>query len=539
MLNDGSQTGDPGELPSDPQQVLAALHFQLSRDLHQHSLDLLHNLTGGPDLSNLKAHPGSNLPTAPSSYKELTGIIAGVFNLIKHSHSSIQGLLATLSERAPPPLKGSGPHPPSTNSDCPPPWFTSFTISQSKSLESLRDELNDRLDKQEAKIDILRQSSTPRSPFQDNASSAWKTPLQRSFKHSNSSGQSPFVPQSDIKIILFPGPKDGGCLSFTPEQLSTIHSTCNSQGIRVVFNEKSPTKLPFLSKPGAKIDELLKEIKSLFPNFFPEISTNKWHRIFIHKIDTTSNEMIHGKDGNYVTNWLVNELTEGGSLPPEFCNPFNIKSLSTSLSSSRGMSGHHYLRISLLVSPALYNLITRTPPLIRGSEIKINTDTLISKCFVCSKLGHNNPNCLNTPSCPFCGESNHPLQCCSHFTPNETLDNNISNFLSAGHTLKCALCKEQGFDHNHSGLQRDKCESYTKTRFRKFQLADPHIPSFSIHHFQNYFRIASKPSDTVHMSEEILMITQNGEVGKRPLDNSSITILSSPPKSPANKCQRN
>ena len=121
MLNDGSQTGDPGELPSDPQQVLAALHFQLSNDLHQHSLDLLHNLTGGPDLSNLKAHPGSNLPTAPSSYKELTGIIAGVFNLIKHSHSSIQGLLATLSERAPPPLKGSGPHLPSTNPDCPPP----------------------------------------------------------------------------------------------------------------------------------------------------------------------------------------------------------------------------------------------------------------------------------------------------------------------------------------------------------------------------------------------------------------------------------
>ena len=77
MLNDGSQTGDPGELPSDPQQVLAALQFQLSKDLHQHSLDLLHNLTGGPDLSNLKAHPGSNLPTAPNSYKELTGLIAG------------------------------------------------------------------------------------------------------------------------------------------------------------------------------------------------------------------------------------------------------------------------------------------------------------------------------------------------------------------------------------------------------------------------------------------------------------------------------
>ena len=147
MLNDGPQLGDPGELPSDPQQVIAALNFQLSSDLCQRSLDLLHNLTGGPDLPNLKTHSGPNLSTAPNSYKELTGLIAGTFSLLQHSRTTIQKLADALSKRGPPSTDGSN--------DSPPAWLTHFTTTQNRIFESFKNDINDRLSKQEQKLENL------------------------------------------------------------------------------------------------------------------------------------------------------------------------------------------------------------------------------------------------------------------------------------------------------------------------------------------------------------------------------------------------
>ena len=69
-----------------------------SNDLYQRSLDLLHNLMGGPNLPNLKAHSGPNLLTAHNSYKELQGIIAGAFALLNHSRMAIQELMDALSK---------------------------------------------------------------------------------------------------------------------------------------------------------------------------------------------------------------------------------------------------------------------------------------------------------------------------------------------------------------------------------------------------------------------------------------------------------
>ena len=172
-----------------------------------------------------------------------------------------------------------------------------------------------------------------------------------------------------------------------------------------------------------------------------------------------------------------------------------MKVLSTSLSQSRGQSGHYYLRISLLAHPSLHNILMSNPALLGGREIKIQTDTLISKCFACSKLGHNNPNCLNTAFCPFCGET-HTLQDCPLFSPTKPLDSNLSEARENGHTLSCALCKEHNHNHAHSGLERGKCETYKSARFRKFQLADSNIPDYTMNHFQNYFRIAKPPPPT-------------------------------------------
>ena len=72
--------------------------------------------------------------------------------------------------------------------------------------------------------------------------------------------------QLDMKIILFPGPNSGlGRLSFSQDQLSSIQSACNQHGIRFNVDEKASNKLPFLNKPGMKIDQLFRKVKELFP----------------------------------------------------------------------------------------------------------------------------------------------------------------------------------------------------------------------------------------------------------------------------------
>ena len=216
--------------------------------------------------------------------------------------------------------------------------------------------------------------------------------------------------------------------------------------------------------------------------------------------------------------------------------PHGIKILSTSLSTSRGQSGHQYLRISLLVHPTIHNLLTSTSPRMQGWEIRVQTDTLISKCFTCSKLGHNSPQCANDKSCPFCGNA-HPLQECELFIPDKPLETNITDYLEKGHTLCCSLCKENSYDHNHSGLERGKCTSYRNARFRKFQLSDTNIPSYSTQHFQNYYKIFRCLDDSSDM--ELPQLEYSNDATKRPLKTSIPSTPGSPSKPPTNKCQRN
>ena len=500
MLNEGPQIGDPGGT------LLNNTH-RLATALRQHQLkqqgvwDLLHALTGGSELSNLKEHSGPNLSTAPNSYHELISILTETFGLLDFSLKAVERFTIELSSSTAPSLSG--------NHNSPPIWFAQFEKAQAQAFDSLRKELNDRMSDQELSFNRLRQSASAQNSPQSN-SSAWKVPLQPNLMNRNTSGQSPRTQpsQPSSEIVLFPGPRDGiGRLSFSPEQISSIQLTCEQQKIRFRVNANAPSKIPFLSKPGMKTDELFRLTKTLFPEFYPEISTNKWSRVFIHKSDTDQNEGLHERGNKIeISDWLVKELIKANHYSSDLCNPLNIKILSTSLSKSRGLSGHYYFCISLLAHPSLHNILMSSPALLGGREIKIQTDTLISKCFACSKLGHNNPNCLNAAFCPFCGEA-HTLQDCLLFSPTKSLDSNSSDARESGHELSCALCKEHNHAHNHSGLERGKCETCKTPRFRKFQLADSNIPDY---HFQNYFRIARPPPNKYSSRLQMAMKLSKG-----------------------------
>ena len=157
----------------------------------------------------------------------------------------------------------------------------------------------------------MNQPFSMRSFTSNSSNSAWNSPAQQNFRRSNASGQSAQPSQLDMKIILFPGPNSGlGRLSFSQDQLSSIQSACNQHGIHFNVDEKASNKLPFLNKPGMKIDQLFRKVKELFPDYFPEISTSKWTRIFIHKIDTDQNESMKvAMDKQYVASSMARKLS--------------------------------------------------------------------------------------------------------------------------------------------------------------------------------------------------------------------------------------
>ena len=117
------------------------------------------------------------------------------------------------------------------------------------------------------------------------------------------------------------------------------------------------------------------------------------------------------------------------------------------------MAPFSYLRISILIHPALYSLFCSQALYTGNTTFSWKDDTVISKCFVCSQLGHNNLHCKNTPSCPFCGQR-HSLQRCQNSDPSRLLST-IEGNITSSH-LSCTIiggdlnCKSYLWGPKHS-----------------------------------------------------------------------------------------
>ena len=221
------------------------------------------------------------------------------------------------------------------------------------------------------------------------------------------------------------------------------------------MQEKKGIKFPFWANP----QQIFQQIRDLFPSLTPEISTSKWIKVFMHKIDSKDNQSFHAisSDQREQAKIFAETLRTNNDNPEDICNQHNIKVLSTSLGYSNknipSQSGQPFLRISMLIHPALYDLVKDIPPIIDGRETRVKTDSIISKCFVCSKLGHNDTTCKNEQACPFCGE-NHSLFHCGQFIRDQSLEWNIDAHEVSGRTFTYALCKSDNNEtnHNHCGL---------------------------------------------------------------------------------------
>ena len=390
------------------------------------------------------------------------------------------------------------------------------------------DQLETRLEKKItslfAAMNDQRQSNLPRSPFQripptpgvtmnelHRTNGLWTQPPPRGSnpsnrythtQHSRSGQSAPRRPQPN-SIAIFPGPKDSSeKTAFSQGQLESIQKAATEKGYRVSYAGQQSNKIPLLHHPAMSIEAMLREAKELYPQYSPEVSTNKWIKIFIHKLDFhESQDILQLTDRKAQAHLFVKNLLNENILNADICTPENIKILSSSQSSSSGNSGLPYLRLAALIHPDFYEALSKITPTLGSREFFIRTDSILSKCFVCSKLGHNDPRCSNPPSCPFCGEDGHPLHKCTHFKQDLNLETNKTGYANHPETngeLLCALCKSNkhpsGF--NHCGLDRKDCHTYRDARTRKYAVNDDNIPQYSDKHFSYFFKATNQsPSD--------------------------------------------
>ena len=408
---------------------------------------------------------------------------------------------ALLASANPPPLTGNHPN------------IDQLEIRLEKKITSLFEAMNDQLS-----------SNLPRSPFQripptpgvsmntlHQTNGLWTQPPPRGAnfsqrftptQHSRSGQSAPRRPQPN-SIAIFPGPKDNlDKTAFSQDQLDSIHKTAIGKGYRVSYAGHQSNKIPLLHHPAMSIVAMLREIKELYPQYSPEVSTKKWIKIFIHKLDFhDSLEILQLTDRKAQAHLFVKSLLNKNTLNADICTPENIKILSSSQSKSTGNAGVPYLRLAALIHPDFLEALSKITPTLGSREFYINTDSILPKCFVCSKLGHNDPRCSNSPSCPFCGEDGHPLQKCTHYNQDLDLNTNKMGYANLPETngeLHCALCKSNKHPsgYNHCGLDRNNCHTYKDARTRKFAVFDDKIPPYTDNHFSHFFKAANQlPSD--------------------------------------------
>ena len=198
-----------------------------------------------------------------------------------------------------------------------------------------------------------------------------------------------------------------------------------------------------------------------------EVSTSKWHPIFIHAI--MAPEQMNQQES---TEWLRDLISRNPHLT-DLSSEFFLK-----IKSARFSQKSETWFASLLVHQAFYTALINGPGLYIGDgAVKWRDDIFIPKCYKCSLFGHNNLNCEKDPWCPHCGTLGHKLTDCRAFDKDKSIEEQQGG--------KCGLCEKKQQDHNHSDLDRTKCTSYLVALQEKF---GPHIQQPRTHLQINYIK---------------------------------------------------
>ena len=498
MLNSSSPAGDPGG--SSSLEQLQQNIDSVQRNLLNFS-SALNSLLGGPQLLNIQ-------PDILNHENSLQ--LKNCYGFLMSLNSDITLLLDRtqlyLRNSSPSQLTSSSP----LSTQCPA-WFSQFANDSARRFDALEKHVHEL---KASKVNSLAgpKMSPPSpgiaisnlhnglfvsgQPYKQASISKpqGKQPLhsiaKRAPLHSNLQN---LPTQQKSKFAIFPGARDdpNKPSTFSQAQIDEIKTKCKAIQASVFLTGKSNT--PIIGHNSMDTNELLSFIKESFPLYCIEISTSKWVKLFLHRIDHPNAVGIHRASTlSEKSSMFLHFLGEENPSLQDLCTPYFAKVISSSLSDSAGTYGNPFLRISLLVHPDFYNQFCSSSLHLGQCDFRWKEDTTITKCFVCSQLGHNDPNCKNSPSCPFCGLG-HSLQLCSVFNPDLPISENISIFkLKTDQDINCGLCASDVHGHpsGHSGLDRTSCLTYQYARERKYgELAIP-IPNASPDHFKQYLKAA-------------------------------------------------
>ena len=133
-------------------------------------------------------------------------------------------------------------------------------------------------------------------------------------------------------------------------------------------------------------------LQSSFPSYRIEILTNKWIRIFITNIQLGKPEKILQASPLQLTDIFLKELELNQSIAP-YCSSLFAK-VTRINQAEKG-----YLRVSMLVHPDFHLALTKSQIYFKDTPAYWKDDAIISKCYVCSELGHNNPELKQPRKC--------------------------------------------------------------------------------------------------------------------------------------------
>ena len=197
---------------------------------------------------------------------------------------------------------------------------------------------------------------------------------------------------------------------FTEAQLQDIRTKVEDLGGTIFLIGRFNTPLAFHKHKAAREFEM--SLQSSFPLYRIEISTNKWIRIFVTNIQLGKPDKILQASPLQLTDIFLKELELNQSIAP-YCSSLFAK-VTRINQAEKG-----YLRVSMLVHPYFHLALTKSQIYFNDTPAYWKDDAIISKCYVCSELGHNNPECQNPPSCPFRGSDRALLNCFANLSLKE------------------------------------------------------------------------------------------------------------------------
>ena len=328
------------------------------------------SVLGGPSLPNLKAIETDNLNLL-SRARGLPYEVEAISRSINELVACTKSMLTDTSE------KRIQENPTST-----PSWFKSYEAENKKAINEIKNCISSLQSRPQTGSNMY--SPGPKGP----ASNPWGNSLRK--QNEQPTNYQPAANSNKnltVKFLIFP--KNRGEELSSQCRLDIKDKAKQIRFCNQITIGKADIPLLILHQQPT-LEGASKQMNIFRRDYRVEVSTSKWHPIFIHAI--MAPEQMNQQES---TEWLRDLISRNPHLT-DLSSEFFLK-----IKSARFSQKSETWFASLLVHQAFYTALINGPGLYIGDgAVKWRDDIFIPKCYKCSLFGHNNLNCEKDPWCP-------------------------------------------------------------------------------------------------------------------------------------------